>query len=144
MNRKTSLSQLLSLFLVLPLLIATTLGTLQLTSSTGDSGSLSAEIFSFLRADVYPPADMRADGNLPQGEIESEFLPAIIKILLALMSTVILVVLLVSATLYIIHFGNEEQLTTAKALMKWCIVGVLIIVIAYAVVEGITQLTFTR
>lgn len=97
-----------------------------------------------LLAGVYPEPDEVPDGNLPQGEIESEFLPTIINIFLTLVSTVVLGVLLVSATLFIIHFGDEEQLKNAKSWMKWSVVGIVIIIVAYAIVQGVTELTFER
>lgn len=136
------------LFGALPLLCGCALLLFFLSTQQAFPGTslLSHESFigDVLMAGVYPDFDEVPDGNLPQGNIEDEFLPTLIDILLALMSTVVLVTLLVSATLFIIHFGDEEKLKNAKALLKWAAVGVIIIIVAYATVRGVTQLTFER
>ena len=97
-----------------------------------------------LKAGFYPDQDEVPDGNLPQGKVESDFLPTIINITLALISTILLGVLLTAGTFFIIHFGDEEQLKNAKAWMIYAIAGILVVVVAYAAVQGLTRLTFDR
>ena len=141
MKHKPTTSGLWQIFLGLPLSCGIVLTLMLGALSTTGPGLDFAES---LQADVYPNPDEVPDGNLPTGELESEFLPAIIDILLALMSTVVLGVMLTSATLYIIHFGDEEQLKTAKGLWKWGIAGVIVMIVAYTSVEALTQLNFLR
>lgn len=148
MKQKLFSSSFLTLFVQIPLLFGFAM-TFFLNSSLKafPDSSLSATILSLapeLQAGVFPDPDEVPDGNLPQGNIESEFLPSIINILLAIISTVLLGTLLTAGTLFIIHFGNEEKITTAKGIIKWCFAGIIIIVVAYALVQGVTNLTFDR
>lgn len=128
-------------FLILPMLCAIVLFVLSDTILEPHNPMFTS---GTLRADVYPNPDEIPDGRLPTGNLESEFLPAIIDILLALTSTVVLGVLLTSATLYIINFGDEEKLKTAKSLWRWAVAGVAFIIIAYVLVEAVTALNFAR
>lgn len=147
-TNKILTSSFFTLFLGIPLLFGVAATFLMSSSIRAfPNSSLSATLISIsgnLQAGVFPDPDELPDGNLPQGNIETDFLPSIINILLALVSTILLGALLTSGTLFIIHFGDEEQLKTAKGILKWSIAGVIIILVAYAVVQGVTKLQFNK
>jgi hypothetical protein len=96
-----------------------------------------------LTAGVYPESFQKPDGNLPQGTI-AEFLAQFAKIILAITSMILLGVFLTAGTFFIIYFNNDEQLKNAKTLLQYGFIGVVIVAIAYAAVEGVSQLTFER
>ena len=46
--------------------------------------------------------------------------------------------------LFVVNFGNEEEIEKAKKLLMWAIVGIVIAAISYALVQGIIHLDFSR
>ncbi|MBI5413968.1 hypothetical protein HZA38_00435 [Candidatus Peregrinibacteria bacterium] len=148
MNKISSHS--IHLFAIIPLLFGVAIQVFAFTATplqntisqkVSTNNSVSPNVFE---ARVIPTKEQRPNGNPPEGNIETEFLPAIIKIVLALMSTATLGVLIVSGVLFVVNYGDEEKLKHAKSLLVYAVVGIVLVVIAYAAVEAITKLTFTR
>jgi|GEM_PF-4454115 len=136
----------INLFLIIPFCCGIALTFfLQLDRAAFPNSAIATALQTFpqaLRAGVYPEPDEIPDGNIPQGTIEKDFLPTFINILLALISTIDLGAMLFSGTMFVIHFGDEEKLKMAKGILKLSVVGLIIILVAYAIVQGVTQLTF--
>ncbi len=135
------------IFLQVPVLAGIALALILLTATEAFQHLYVAQMLSdisLLTADVFPDPDKIPDGNLPQGSVESEFLLAVINIILALTSTIMLGAMLFAGALFVIHFGDEEKISLAKGIFKWSIAGIIVILVAYSIIQGITQLTFTN
>lgn len=87
-----------------------------------------------------PGTDWKGDTNT----IEEDFLPTMMKTILSIVAITVMIVLLVSGIMMITSFGDSEQRTKAKHMIYWGILGIILIVLAYALVKGITQLQFNK
>ncbi len=135
-KKKKSLAHFVEFYLLIPLFFGIGLQMLIISAP-------SLDVMSAIQANgVYPDPEQYPDGNLPIGTVEGDFLSIFMKIILAITSTITLVVLIVSGTLYIINFGDEEKLNMAKSLLNYAIIGVIVIVIAYSIIAGVANLRF--
>jgi len=82
--------------------------------------------------------------SLPEANFEAELIPAVIRFLLSLFAVFLTGVALYAGYLFVVNFGNEEEIEKAKKLLMWAIVGIVIAAISYALVQGIIHLDFSR
>jgi lysylphosphatidylglycerol synthetase-like protein (DUF2156 family) len=82
--------------------------------------------------------------NLAQGDLRSEIIPQIIQIILQIMGTISLVLFLYAGFLLVMRDGEEEKVTKAKNLMMYSLLGVIIALLSYIIVEGVIQLNFEK
>lgn len=75
-------------------------------------------------------------------ELESSFLPAVMKFITASVGGISVMIFLVSGFMMITSFGDSEQREKAKKMLYWSILGIIFIVLAYAIVQGVTSLEF--
>lgn len=85
----------------------------------------------------YPETGKLVD--LPEVTVEDVIATTIMTILKWSLSLAI-VALIVTGTYYLISQGNEEELSKAKNILIYLIVGMLIIAAAYAIVSGVAQI----
>jgi hypothetical protein len=106
---------------------------------------------SFACAETTRPADIlplqwgeNTEGkyvrNLPQGDILSEFIPRVIKIILSLSSLVGFVLLIYIGIQYISPIHEAEANEKLKQAIIWIFAGIVVMLSAYALVEGILKL----
>ncbi len=81
-------------------------------------------------------------GNVPEGDIIEDFIPRVIRLLFQFAWVAILITIVVSGVMMVISFDNEERVTKAKTMLLWAIVGFAFITLAFALVRGITGITF--
>lgn len=81
-------------------------------------------------------------GNVPQGDLIEDFIPRIIRLLFQFTWVVMLITMVVSGVMMIISFDNEERVTKAKSALLWAIVGFAFVTLAFALVRGVTGITF--
>ncbi len=81
-------------------------------------------------------------GNVPTGDIVTDFIPQIIRQLFRFTSVVILIAFTVSGVMFIIAHGNEEMLTKAKAMLYFTLIGFAFVSLAFAIVKGVTSIDF--
>ncbi|MCT4592246.1 MAG: hypothetical protein N4A36_02590 [Candidatus Gracilibacteria bacterium] len=82
--------------------------------------------------------------NLPSGDITRDFIPSIIKMIMSLTTIAIVCMALYAGYLHVTNFGDEEKISKANKLLMYAAGGVVIIVISYAIVYGITQIQWNR
>jgi multisubunit Na+/H+ antiporter MnhB subunit len=80
--------------------------------------------------------------NLATGDLRSYIIPQIIKIILQLMGTAALILLLYAGGLMVLRDEDEERVTKARSLIIYAIIGIIVSVLAYAIVEAVLQLDF--
>jgi hypothetical protein len=94
-----------------------------------------AEINRLLIAPARP-------GAVPEGDLIDDFIPQLIRQLFRFAYLMIFVALVVSGIMMIIAQDNEERLTKARQIITWSLIGFAVITLAFAVVQGITDLDF--
>ena len=76
--------------------------------------------------------------------LEENFMPAVMKFITGSVGGVALVVLLVSGFMMITSFDDSEMREKAKKTLYWAMLGIVFIMLAYAIVKGITNIQFWR
>ncbi len=73
----------------------------------------------------------------PLGKVSTitEVLTGIIKWMLGLVGILALIALIVAGGRMIIDFGNEDQVRKAKMTITWAVIGLLVVILSYAIVN---------
>jgi len=137
-NYNFKLNNFAVLFFFIPLLLS-----LMIIFFLSQSTDLLANFVSDRSEGVIPERENFAQ-NLPSGDLTTEFLPAAIKIILNLVALTTTVMIIYSGILFITHFGEEDRLTKAKKILYWGVMGIGFIIFSYAIVWGITHISFHR
>jgi hypothetical protein len=89
------------------------------------------------------PEELKAIKKLPSIGIETAFKTAIKTILSAAMLLTIIAIV-VTGIYYITSRGKEEEITKAKSIIVYLIIGLLIMAAAYGIVAGVAQFKFFK
>jgi len=81
--------------------------------------------------------------TLPDVKLEQAFTTTI-KTILFLAGSLLAVGLIVAGIMYLVSAGNEEAQTTAKKILTYLGLGVIIISVSYAIVAGIMQINLFK
>ena len=65
----------------------------------------------------------------------TDVLTGIIKWMLGLVGFLALIALIIAGGRMIIDFGNEEQVRKAKMTITWAVIGLLVVILSYAIVN---------
>jgi hypothetical protein len=76
--------------------------------------------------------DAAAEGNFDSGISAPEFIGRAIQVLLSATGLIFLVITIYAGILYMTAAGEEKKVTDAKSMLKNALVGLIIIVAAYA------------
>jgi len=101
----------------------------------GESGTESSVVIT----NKYKELD--AVGNLPEIGIEGA-MTTVIKTILGWAMIITVVALVIMGIYYLISMGNEEDISKAKDIILYLIIGMAIMAAAYGVVAGISQFDF--
>lgn len=82
--------------------------------------------------------------NLVQGELLTEIIPKTIKLILQLIGTFAFGLLLYAGILMIVRDGDDAKIKKAKTILIYSLVGVIVAVFAYIVVDAVLLLNFER
>lgn len=126
------------LFILIPLLFGVFAAFLGVKAS-----SFMAAIIPNRGNDIVPSRDGATD-NLPEGDVLTDLLPDVLNLLLSLVAIALVILLIYAGYLHVTAFGNEEKTGKANHLLYWAILGIFFIVFAYALVYGITHITWNR
>ena len=63
------------------------------------------------------------------------------KFILAIVAIVAVVAIIYAGILMVTQFGNEGQVDKAKKIIIWCVIGLIVIFVAYAIVNSLTVLS---
>jgi hypothetical protein len=88
------------------------------------------------------PKKQSISGNLPQGDLATHFLPRFIDIMIKSAYTISVGFMIYAALLYFIAHGEEGEAKKAKKILIYGAIGFVIITISYAIVEGVTKITW--
>ena len=84
-----------------------------------------------------------AVANLPNIELESA-MSEIILLILRVTMLLTIIAIVVAAIYYIISRGKEEDITKAKDIILYLVIGIAIMAAAYGIVAGIAQFDFFK
>lgn len=109
------------------------------------SASILSDLFSGIGSDSAEIDDafgeIESETPLPNGSI-SDLIMMIIRIILGLFSVLLTGVALWSGTLFVVHLGEEQQVTNARKLLIWSLLGVVVTASSYALISGVLGLHF--
>ncbi len=83
-------------------------------------------------------------GNVPSGDIVSDFIPQIIRQLFRFAWLLVLVSLTVSGVYFVMAQHDDDRLTKAKTMIYYSLIGFAFIALAFAIVKGVTDIDFFR
>ncbi|MEI7511794.1 MAG: hypothetical protein WCJ84_06585 [Candidatus Peregrinibacteria bacterium] len=82
--------------------------------------------------------------DLVQGDLRKELIPGIIQIALKLVATLNVILLVYGGSLLVLRNDEDDATEKARKIILWGVIGLIIIAVAYAVVEGVANFTFTN
>lgn len=99
-------------------------------------------------ADGNPEVDLRIDEKngvekLASGNLLTEIIPEIIKIILKLVGTLALGLLMYAGALMVMRDDDDERISKARNIMLYAVIGIIVSVVAYLVVEAVLLMNFT-
>lgn len=81
--------------------------------------------------------------DLPSGDLKTDFVPRAIQVLLGLTGTIAFITFTVAGVMLVTAHENEEQVTKAKQLVVYAVVGLIVVAVSYAVIYGVLKLFIT-
>jgi len=81
--------------------------------------------------------------NLAGGSLLTEIIPRIIQIILQIVGVIALGLLMYAGALMVMRDADDELITKARSLMLYAIIGIVVAVLAYVIIEGVLLLNFT-
>ena len=101
------------------------------------------------RGDIRCISESEAGTELAEGSLSSTGIPTndtvaelVIKLInfaLPYLALGAFIAFIVAAFLYVTNFGDEEQTQKAKKIMIWALVGILIVIASYTIVQFFTE-----
>lgn len=84
----------------------------------------------------------KEEGGVPEGDIIDDFIPGLIRLLFRFVTLVIFISFLVSGVMFITAFGNDDQLTKARRILYYSLIGFAVVTLAFAIVKAVTDIDF--
>jgi cbb3-type cytochrome oxidase subunit 3 len=81
--------------------------------------------------------------NLAKGDLRSEIIPEIIKTILKLMGTLAFLLFIYAGVIMVLRDGDQEKVTKAKQILKYSVIGAVVALTAYLVVEAVINFDFS-
>jgi len=81
--------------------------------------------------------------NLAGGNLLTEIIPRIIQIILQITGAIALGLLMYAGALMVMRDADDEKVTKARTLMLYALIGVVVSVLAYVIIEGVLLINFT-
>ncbi|MBP9717901.1 hypothetical protein KBD59_01255 [Candidatus Gracilibacteria bacterium] len=78
--------------------------------------------------------------SLPTGNLKTEIVPTAIKMFLGFMGVISFVIFLYGGVMLVVAQGNEEEIGKFKKMLLWSVVGLVIILASYGIVDGVARL----
>ncbi|MBT5016164.1 hypothetical protein HN748_02890 [Candidatus Peregrinibacteria bacterium] len=78
--------------------------------------------------------------KLPSGHITEDFLPFFINTALSLAGTLVFIAILYAGYLLVVANDNEEEISKAKRILVYCMIGIAVIAGSYAIIFGVATL----
>lgn len=102
-----------------------------------------------LNADSMLPTQVVSDlktnqAAVPTKDFIKDVVPGLIKLFLGIAGTISFCVFVYAGVMMVVSQGNEEALKKFKDILIWSVIGLVCITMSYAIVRGITQLSFDR
>ena len=81
--------------------------------------------------------------NLAGGDLLTEIIPRIIQIILQIIGVLALGLLMYAGALMVMRNDDDEQVSKARNLMLYALIGVVVSVLAYVIIEAVLLINFT-
>ncbi len=80
--------------------------------------------------------------GLVKGDLRSELIPEFIQTILKLMGTLAFLLFIYAGGMMVLRDGDQEKVTKAKRILIYAIVGVVVSLLAYLIIEAVIQFNF--
>ena len=97
---------------------------------------LSIIIFPVKTFAQWAPAGVNAEAQLPSGTITSIVI-SLMNWLLALVGIIGIIGFVIAGIIYLTSAGDDNRIGTAKKAMTWSIVGVIVALIGYVIIQAV-------
>lgn len=114
--------------------------------ASGGGGSLSATVSSSIFDGEGLPAGLeKASNELSNTGIRTETdivvaIGKIINYILMFVAIIVFVMILIAGFILIFSFGSDTAIQRAKKILIWSVVGLVVIILAYVIVEFVVQI----
>ncbi|MBI4127321.1 hypothetical protein HY463_01285 [Candidatus Peregrinibacteria bacterium] len=109
--------------------------------------SLALNAFAAIQLDeTYKPDNLPSyqtqtgSGEIAATQTVALFVGKIVGQILLFLGAVTVVFIIIAGAKYIFAFGNDDRLGQAKRGMTWSIVGLILIMLSYAIVRGVIKI----
>ncbi len=96
-----------------------------------------------------PDIALRVDGasqsgldKLVKGDLRSELIPELIQTILKFMGTIAFLLFIYAGSILVLRDGDDEKVTKAKNILIYSLVGAVVSLLAYLVIEAVIQFDF--
>ncbi|MFH0820895.1 MAG: pilin [Candidatus Peregrinibacteria bacterium] len=107
------------------------------------SNALGITIDDF-RHEVYRPENLPT-GRLGDASVETKITDALqfaINLILYASGSIAVLLLVIGGVRYIVSFGTQEQMEAAKKTIKFALIGLLVVILAYAIITNVIDLVY--
>ena len=80
--------------------------------------------------------------GLVKGDLRSELIPELIQTILKLMGTLAFLLFIYAGGIMVLRNGDEEKVTKAKDIIIYAIIGAVVSLLAYLIIEAVIQFDF--
>ena len=89
---------------------------------------------------VYNILGATASGEVTKAKDIQTIAKSVLNFLLSIIGIIAIISLVISGGMYMTAYGNEKQLTTAKDIAKWAIVGILVALSSLTLLQQVSKL----
>jgi len=82
--------------------------------------------------------------NYTEGDLVSDFIPQLIRQLFRFAWLAVLIAFTVSGVMLVMAHDNDENITKAKGMIYYSLIGFAFVALAFAIVKGVTDIDFFR
>lgn len=103
-------------------------------------GAVVSPVYAQNNASTFPSGNAGGEGikNPLAINTVSELLGKVINWMLGLVGFIALIALIVGGARMIMDFGNEEQVKKGKTTVLWAVIGLLVVILSYAIINIVT------
>lgn len=94
--------------------------------------------------DFLPSPDVSVDAYETQKYILNEAIPVFINITIGVLALTAFLGILISAIQMLTAYGNEDKLNRAKTNLRYALIGLLVVILSYAIVSVIVSVTLPK
>ena len=96
------------------------------------------------RHEVFRPDNLPA-GRATDASVEAkvtDLFSFVTNLILYASGSIAVLLLVIGGVRYIVSFSNQEQMDAAKKTIKWALIGLVVVILAYAIVTNVIDIIY--